>query len=299
MNNKTTSVLIILIIYALTIFIGFTFYQLVDFQNVILKLLLTNLVMTFIIWLISLFLRNASLYDPYWSLVPPVLLMFVLIDQNLELNFSIYLLMFSISFWSIRLTHNWALNWQGFDHIDWRYLKIRDKAPKLYFLTNLLAIQLFPTMIVFIQLIAAVHFINLKPNFNFIILIGSIIIIISAIIQFISDSQMRSFKKRIQDKNLCIEEGLWKYSRHPNYFGEVMVWWGLYIIYVGAIQKIDYLIISPILMTSLFLFVSIPWMEKKIISTRPMYLDYQKRVSMLVPFFRKDNSKNSQVSEKP
>jgi hypothetical protein len=132
MNNKTTSVLIILIIYALTIFIGFTFYQLVDFQNVILKLLLTNLVMTFIIWLISLFLRNASLYDPYWSLVPPVLLMFVLIDQNLELNFSIYLLMFSISFWSIRLTHNWALNWQGFDHIDWRYLKIRDKAPKLY-----------------------------------------------------------------------------------------------------------------------------------------------------------------------
>jgi steroid 5-alpha reductase family enzyme len=299
MNKKTKSILIIFIIYLLTILAGFLFYQFLQLEEVITKLLLVNLFMTFIIWILSLIIKNASLYDPYWSVIPPVLLLFVLIDLNMNLNFSIYLLMFSLSFWSIRLTYNWAVNWQNFNHIDWRYQKIKDKAPKLYFLTNLLAIQLFPTMIVFIQLIAAVHFINIKPDFNIIIMLGSMMMIISAVIQFISDAQMRSFKHRTKDISLCIEEGLWKYSRHPNYFGEVMVWWGLYIMYLGAIKQIDFLIISPIVMTSLFLFVSIPWMEKKIISTRPNYLDYQKRVSMLIPFFRKDDHQSSHVNEKP
>ena len=64
-----------------------------------------------------------------------------------------------------------------------------------------------------------------------------------------------------------------------------MVWWGLYIIYLSMTKSLDVMIVSPILMTSLFIFISIPWMERKILKSRPEYKDYQQRVSMLVPFF--------------
>lgn len=130
---------------------------------------------------------------------------------------------------------------------------------------------------------------------NFITFIGAIIILVSAIIQYVADEQMKRFKERTKGEKKCIEEGLWKYSRHPNYFGEVMVWWGIYIIYFSMVETLDIMIISPIMMTSLFLFISIPWMERKIIKTRPEYKAYQQRVSMLIPFFRKEKDEESEL----
>jgi len=296
MNSKTKSLISIFFIYLIVIILAYVLFQNLSFLDIVLRLLLTNIYMTLVIWILSLILKNASLYDPYWSVIPPILLLFVLANDLSNISFSIFVLLFSILFWSIRLTHNWAINWQDFSHIDWRYDKIRNKAPKLYFLTNLLAIQLFPTMIVFIQLIGPINLLESTIEINLIMILGSIIMITSAIIQYISDKQMRDFKLRTKGTKEIIEEGLWKYSRHPNYFGEIMFWWGLYIMYVGGIKSIDYLIIAPILMTSLFIFVSIPWMEKKIISTRKEYLGYQKRVSMLIPFIRKENQNDIEVN---
>jgi steroid 5-alpha reductase family enzyme len=66
-----------------------------------------------------------------------------------------------------------------------------------------------------------------------------------------------------------------------------MVWWGLYIIYLSSAMRLDFVIIAPILMTSLFIFISIPMMERKILSSRPEYQIYQEQVSMLFPWFRK------------
>ncbi|PKK94006.1 MAG: hypothetical protein CVV61_01845, partial [Tenericutes bacterium HGW-Tenericutes-6] len=176
------------------------------------------------------------------------------------------------------------------------YEKIKKVAPKIYPLSNLLAIQIFPTIIVFIQLIGALRFIEENPSLNWIILTGGIMIILAAAIQLIADEQMKRFKKAHQGLKLCIEEGLWKYSRHPNYFGEVLVWWGVYLFYLGTFRVLDLIILAPIAMTGLFLFISIPWMEKKILETRPEYKYYQKRVSMLIPFFRKETS--SYMNEK-
>jgi steroid 5-alpha reductase family enzyme len=200
-----------------------------------------------------------------------------------------------LSVWSLRLTYNWAKNWNGFKEQDWRYTIMYQRSPKLFFLTNLFGIQIFPTLIVFIQLIGAVYFMS-APSLTIFTWIGFTTMVSAAIIQFVADGQMRQFKERTKGQKLCIEEGLWKYSRHPNYFGEVMVWWGLYVIYFGSVMKLDLLILAPIAMTSLFLFISIPWMEKKIIQTRPEYMDYQKRVSKLIPFFRKEEN-NHKIHE--
>ena len=85
----------------------------------------------------------------------------------------------------------------------------------------------------------------------------------------------------------CIDEGLWRISRHPNYFGEVTVWWGLYIMLFGLTYQFDLYILAPLSMTLLFVFISIPMLEKKILKTRPEYKLYQEQVSMLIPYVRK------------
>jgi steroid 5-alpha reductase family enzyme len=98
---------------------------------------------------------------------------------------------------------------------------------------------------------------------------------------------MRRFRKAHVGEKKCIDEGLWRLSRHPNYFGEVTVWWGLYIMLFGLTYQFDLYILAPLSMTLLFVFISIPMMEKKILKTRPEYKLYQEQVSMLVPFLRK------------
>jgi len=286
MNTRTKSLIIMTVIYLFILTAGvFIFLRLEQF-SLVPRLLIADLSMTLITWVISLFIKNASVYDPYWSVIPPLMVLGVIYYINQTVSLSTFLLFIGLFVWGVRLTYNWMIRWTSFHEVDWRYNKIYEKSPKLYFLTNLFGIQVFPTMIVFIQLIAATIFVQLQPATNIIIWIGFVMMLSAAVIQFVADQQMKNFKMKVQNQKACINEGLWKYSRHPNYFGEITLWWGLYIMYFGAIQKVDIYIIPPILMTMMFLFISIPWMERKIIATRPEYKEYQKNVSMLIPFLK-------------
>ena len=296
MSRKYQSMIVLGILYLVSILIGVLVFLNLESLSLILRLLIADIAATLVVWIFSLVIKNASAYDPYWSVIPPVILILLFFYLELSSSFPIYLMIAGLSVWSLRLTYNWAKNWNGFNEQDWRYTIMYQKSPKLFFLTNLFGIQIFPTLIVFIQLIVAVYFMSADPSLTIFTWIGFIIMVAAAIIQFVADGQMRQFKERTKGQKLCIEEGLWKYSRHPNYFGEVMVWWGLYVIYFGSIMKLDLLILAPIAMTSLFIFISIPWMEKKIIQTRPEYKEYQKRVSKLIPFFRKEEN-NHKIHE--
>lgn len=287
MNSKRLSFIVILTIYLFALLSGVLVFFYLDSINDIYRFFLADIAATLIIYLCSVFLKNASLYDPYWSVVPPLLLVGAAIHYQ-AFGISVLLMLFVISVWGIRLTYNWASLWHGFHEIDWRYQEMKEKAPKIYLLTNLFGIQLFPTSIVFAQLALAIFFIEKNPAMNFLTVLGALMILVAAIIQLVADEQMKRFKERTKGEKKCIEEGLWKYSRHPNYFGEVMVWWGIYVMYLSMVKTLDLMIISPVLMTSLFLFISIPWMERKIIKTRPDYINYQQRVSMLIPFIRND-----------
>ncbi|MCR3906382.1 MAG: DUF1295 domain-containing protein [Tenericutes bacterium] len=289
MSKKYKSMIWLFLIYLVAFAIGgLAFFYFVNL-SLILRLMIADVTATLMIWLFSLMLKNASVYDPYWSVAPPVILIFALIYLEITLNLSIFLMIVAILVWSLRLTYNWARNWTGFKEQDWRYTLIYKKSPKLFFLTNLFGIQMMPTMIVFVQLIGAIYLMTISPSINYLIVLGFLVIIISASIQYIADQQMYNFKNLNKGEKRCIEEGLWKYSRHPNYFGEIMVWWGLYLMYFGSTLKLDFIILAPLAMTALFLFISIPMMEKKILKTRPEYAFYQERVSVLIPFLRKDN----------
>ncbi len=270
-------------VYLVAIAGGIMVFHMTSGLSLVIRLLLADLAATAIIWLISLLVDNASLYDPYWSVIPPVLLVLVAFHLHDALSDGVIVLLLALAFWGIRLTYNWARNWHGFKHQDWRYDEMRQKTPRIWPLTSLLGIQLFPTLIVFIQLIAAIRLIEVNPGMHPGLVIGSAIIMAATILQYVADRQMFAFRQQNTDTKACFAQGLWRYSRHPNYFGEIMVWWGLWLAYALTMNTIDLLVLSPVAMTLLFVFVSIPWMEKKILATRPEYADIQASVSMLFP----------------
>lgn len=297
MNKKTKDLWIVFILYVVAIILGGLVFQFLTIFDLMMRLFIADLAAMLFIYVMSLILKNASLYDPYWSVIPPVVFIAAFIYSGKSLTLTYFLMLLAISFWALRLTINWIKGWHGFKEVDWRYLMIRDKAPKLYFMTNFLAIQLFPTLIVFAQLLVGIRLIELNAQLNLIFVIGFLLMMIATMIQYVSDEQMRSFRKNHLKEKKCIDQGLWRYSRHPNYFGEVMVWWGLYVMYFGVSRQLDIYILAPIAMTCLFVFISIPMMEKKILKTRPEYRLYQEQVSMFVPFARKHEEQASYQEE--
>ncbi|MBW4258580.1 DUF1295 domain-containing protein [Methanobacterium sp. YSL] len=254
--------------------------------NIYLKILYLDITFTMLIFMASNIFKNASLYDPYWSVVPPVLMAYALYLLDAFSAFNLVVLG-GILLWAIRLTYNWMVMWQGFNHQDWRYTMLKEKSGSFYPIVNFLGIHLFPTLIVYAQIMVFIRIVVLQGTFNLISILGVLITISAMLIQYFSDEQMRDFKQNPGEKRI-IDVGLWQYSRHPNYFGEVMVWWGLYIAYVGVAYKFDFLFFAPLSMTLMFLFISIPMMEAKILKSRAEYQHYQAATSKLLPWFKKE-----------
>jgi len=115
-----------------------------------------------------------------------------------------------------------------------------------------------------------------EPTF----IIGFILCFVGVLYEIISDQQLYKFKNKNKDK--IINTGLWKYSRHPNYYGEILFWWGIFF-YGVTLENFYILILAPISMTMMFLFVSIPWIENKILRSRSEYNNYKASVSILMP----------------
>lgn len=124
-------------------------------------------------------------------------------------------------------------------------------------------------------------------NFNLISFLGLVIYLIGLCIETIADWQKFTFKKQSKNKDKWIGSGLWKYSRHPNYFGEMLVWWGVFIYVLPSLAKWQYLtIISPIFICFILLFVTgIPLLEKsykKKYANDPEFAKYQAQTNLLI-----------------
>lgn len=286
-SSHTKSMIELGIVYFLAIALGTITYLLFGSANVLLRMLIADIVATVVVWFHGIIRHNSSVYDPYWSVIPPLVVLGWVIEYKPEFNLPLAFLFLAILLWSIRLTANWAKGWTDFSDQDWRYVMIRKQAPKLWVISNLFGINMMPTFIVFIQLAGSQSFIKNAKELSLWTILGLLVSLAAIAVEYVSDHQMAEFRLKNQGKHQCIDEGLWHYSRHPNYFGEVSMWWGVWLMYFGVRQTLDYTVIAPVLMTCLFLFISIPMMEKKILTSRPAYRKYQKSVSILVPFFRR------------
>ena len=284
--SRKTAFLWVVITYLAALLSGVLVYKAIDNGNVLAATFCADIAATLVVWLSGLIFKNPSFYDAYWSVAPVIIILGWIAVSGKELTAGTILLLIVIGLWGIRLTYNWARGWQGIAHIDWRYRMIKQRKPRLWILSNLFGIHLMPTVIVFLGMIPVYYAVFSSSTVGGLSILGFVLCLIAIGIQTPSDQQMLHFRKSKSKDQKYIDRGLWRLSRHPNYFGEVLLWWGIWIMQMG-LAGIWSGIIGPIAMTCLFLLISIPMMEKHLKGKEPAYREYQRSVSMLIPWFRK------------
>ncbi len=278
-KNRILSFVLILFVYLIAIAGGTACFDFLDQRATFsfeLLLLIADVFATAIVFLFSLLFKNASVYDPYWSVQPPVILLGMLLRNGGSLL--AWILFAAVLLWAIRLTGNWAYNFTGFDYQDWRYSMLKEKTGLAYPLINFLGIHLFPTFVVYLCVLPAVELIRTGADFNMLTLPFLLLSFTAPIVQGIADLQMHAFRKK--GTGGFIRTGLWKHSRHPNYACEILMWWSVGLVCFFAMDMQWTLLAGAIVNTLMFLFISIPMADNRQ-SRKPGFEEYKKSTRML------------------
>lgn len=279
-QSRAASFLTVFIIYILAAVFGIAVYNALGF-NWWLNLLIADIAATVLTFIFSLLFNNASVYDPYWSVQPVVIL--IAFSMQTELTVVRALLLIAVCFWGIRLTANWAYTFHGLNFQDWRYTMLENKTGAFYPLINFFGIHLVPTLIVYMCTAPAVYAFLHNAQWN----IGSVVFFLlsigAVILQGSADIQMQHFRK--QNSGGFIRCGLWKHSRHPNYLGEILMWWSVAFSVISVFPTELYLCIGAAANTLLFLVVSIPMADNRQ-SAKPNFDEYKEQTRMLFPIHK-------------
>lgn len=277
MSKKTRDILWILGIYLLAYGIGFACSFAIE--NLVLRWFVFDIAATVVTFVFSVVLRNSSVYDPYWSLTPMLVSLCLFIGQRaLSLWQILFLLVFNL--WSLRLTVNWITVTTGFSYEDWRYRKFRDEnKPAAWQFINFTGIHLVPTLVVFGGMLPLFEL--AKVQMNALCLPGIALMLFGISMEFFADRAMHAFLYETKEKTVC-RKGLWNYSRHPNYLGEISVWVGVFFTMLPLSPEKWYYGFGALCVWLLFELVSIPLMEKRQLSRRPDYAAYRKTTSRLL-----------------
>jgi len=276
-QNRAASFIIIAIVYAIATAVGIFVYNALDLAWW-LALLIADVAATVATFIFSIIFANASVYDPYWSVQPPVILIAFAIGR--ELTALGILLIVAVSFWAVRLTANWAYTFGDLTHQDWRYTMLNEKTGVFYPVINFVGIHMVPTLVVYGCTLPAVYAVINGVAANALSVIFISVSLGAATMQGIADVQMHKFRKNRTTP--FIRVGLWKYSRHPNYLGEILMWWGVALSVVCAAPCAWYLIAGAVANTVLFLAVSIPMADGRQ-SRKEGFEEYKKATRMLLP----------------
>lgn len=290
-ENRAWSFVIIFIIYVLAGLGGYAVFNLFPLPYLILRLAAADIAATVVVWLFSVVFANSSVYDPYWSVAPPVILGLVIFGNQTASPLSL-LFLGVIVIWSIRLTLNWAANFPNLTVQGWRYTQYKEKYPKIWLILNLFGIHLVPTAVVFVCLIPAIHRAAGNAPITLPVLAGAALCIFAICLETVSDWQMHRFRSNTENRGQVNREGVWKYSRHPNYLGEVLLWWGIWAMAFFSGPLPLYAFLGPIAVTLLFLLVSIPLMEKRQLAIKPAYREYMQATAMLLPRLRNPSAES-------
>ncbi len=276
-QNRVASFMVVTAVYLLATILGIMLYRSLSL-DIWLSLLIADVAATVVTFVFSLIFSNASVYDPYWSVQPMVILGAFAFGGGL--NLFGWLLLIAIFLWGIRLTLNWAYTFANLTHQDWRYTMLKEKTGFFYPVINFVGIHMVPTLVVYGCVLPAVFAITSGLEAN----VGSAFFVAlsvcAVILQGSADYQMQKFRK--ERRGGFIRVGLWKYSRHPNYLGELLMWWGVALAVVCAAPNLWYLAAGALANTVLFFTVSIPMADGRQ-SRKEGFADYKRQTRMLLP----------------
>jgi len=243
------------------------------------------LIFMHIAFLVGLAKKNNAIIDSFYGLG------FVVVVWTAFILMSTYTLMQIITtslvtLWGFRLfLYVTIRNWGKPE--DYRYQAMRKRWGDKVIPKSYTKIYLFQGLIIFLVVFPAL-FINVSEttHLNWLYIIGVVIWAIGFYFETIGDYQLYKFKKNPNNKGKILDQGLLKYTQHPNYFGEVTMWWGIFII--ALFVPFGYItIFGPILITFMIIKVSGIRLLDKHFEKDDKYADYKKRTSVFFPWFPK------------
>ena len=242
-------------------------------------------VMMIIGWLISLRYRNVSIVDSLWGLgfVLIAWITFFLADGFSGRKTLIVIL---TTVWGMRLSiflgkRNWG---SGEDR---RYGQWRQKSGESFWVVSLFKVFLLQALFLWVisLMLQYGQFAPTPAKFTWLDILGFFVWGAGFLFEAVGDWQLAQFKSNPANKGKVMDRGLWAYSRHPNYFGEFLIWWGFFLITLSTPGS-WWTVISPLLVAAVLLkMTGIPLTEETIVKTRPGYKDYIERTSAFVPWF--------------
>ena len=242
---------------------------------------------TVVIFAFSTAFKNSSFYDAYWSVGPPVLMLYWWWSVDWAVDGRQLLLGLLVALWGIRLTHNWARGWTGLKHVDWRYVDLRAQTGAFYPVVDLLGIQGMPTLLTFLGSLPLYYLSIAEPvawsSWDALwILIGY-----GALwLENRADNVLRAFRQSQAAAGRTgevLDHDVWAWCRHPNYLGELGFWLSLAIAgYLVTGVGMAWAGIAG--MVVLFVAISIPMIDKRQLANKPAYANYRTRVPSLIPY---------------
>lgn len=282
--SRSESLARVVVVYTVATLVGAFVVLTGPWPELLPRLLAADVVATLLVYTASVGAGNTSVYDPYWSVVPILLLggLALLPDAAQGDPQRQLMLLGGVLAWGLRLTWNWARSWTGMDHEDWRYVAFRQRHSRPVFeAINLFGLHLFPTLMVFLGLTGAIGaFVDPTPT-GTLGWAGLAVCLTGTLFELVADIQL--VRHRRSGAGGILRTGLWKWSRHPNYFGEILFWWGIYLFGLDAGPEHWWTGAGPLTITAMFVFVSVPLLEKRMAARRPGWEAHAAATSAILP----------------
>ena len=284
-KSKRSGQVFVVVAYLVALLAAAVTAHSLDGRHPVLIMAAADVAATLALFLFSVGLDNSSVYDPYWSVAPlPIALYWTAVAGNLGPRQLAILAL--VALWGVRLTANWAMRWRGPADEDFRYLEIRRKTRRAYWPASFVAIHLMPTIWVFLGLLPLYPALT-RAGFGILDAVALVVTAIAIAIETIADRQLRRFLRSPHDPADVLATGLWARCRHPNYLGEILFWWGLGLFGLAAAPAWAWTLVGPLSITLLFVFVSVPWMDRRMAERHPQWKARSKSVPALVPWRRR------------
>jgi steroid 5-alpha reductase family enzyme len=237
-----------------------------------------------VVWIASVLRRDASLIDPFWGLGFVVLAWFYFLSLD-SATARRPLVVGLVTLWGLRLSVYllWRNRGRG---EDFRYREMRDSHPGSFALRSLFTVFLLQAAILWLVSLPLYQALRANRPERLTLLdgLGLLMFAVGLFFEATGDWQLSRFRSNPANRGKVLERGLWRYTRHPNYFGDALVWWGLFLIAL-ATPRSAWTVVSPVLMTLLLMKVSgVTLLEKKLGETKPEYRDYVRRTSAFFPW---------------
>ena len=241
-------------------------------------------------WIVSLIKRDVSIVDGLWSLMFLAAASVYLFYAE-SANMRSYLVYGLVAVWALRLSiHITARNWG--EPEDHRYVTIRNNREPYFEYKSLYFVFGLQALLAWIITLPVFAAITMSSEFSTLDVIACVFWLIGFSFQAIADYQLLRFKSDPANKGKVLASGAWRYSRHPNYFGECLIWWGFYLFAVSS--GAWWSVISPLLITFLLLKISgVAMMERTITGRRPEYQAYISSTNAFIPWFPKTAASDS------